>query len=246
MLKLLKHDIKDSYLEILILNGIMLGLTLFVVLGIAVKSAFLLSVGMFACSIVLMAAFVMVIRTVIRSFHTKLFTNNGYLTLTTPVSVDKILLSKILISMLWIIVTVVSVFFCALIVISTALNSLLSSFGGSFDLLVSLLKSIVENPLETFQAILLGLMSALSFIATLIFVLVLINTVIRTKKYKTLVGILIYIGISVVTSQITLQTVGRITNPDIAYTLSVLLYAAWSVAFYFISRYLIINKLELE
>jgi len=233
MLKLLKHDIKDSYLEVVVLNGILIGLSLIVALGILAQSNFLMSIGMVAWSIVLAASFFIVFKTIIQSFNSKLFTNEGYLTLTTPMPIDFILLSKIIINMLWLIVTVVSIATSIIIVVSMVVNGVLDADFFIFD---ELFRLFWEHPLETFKGVVAGLAGALNLITTLIFELVLTNTD-RFKKYKMLKGILIYIAIAIIVSYINIPN---------SYIGNLLITLGLSAAFYFASRWLITNKLELE
>lgn len=241
MLKLLKHDIRDSYLEIVVLNGILIILSIFAFIGIRSESSFLLEIALIALVLTIFAAVFVVLSSIIKSFHRNLFTNYGYLTLTTPVSIDKILISKIIVNMLWILVTIVSAIICMFIVISST-----NSFSGIYQIFEAL-KQI--QPVEVLKSVVSFAISSLSLITVLIFVLVLVNTG-RMKKFKLLKGILIYIGISLIMSLSNpFQSVNNpepliSTTADYIFNLAISL--AWSIVFYFVSRYLIKNKLELE
>lgn len=235
MFKLLKHDIKDSYFEVLILNGILIGLSLILLLGARLNIMGLFTVGIVAWSGVLTAVFVIMVRAVIRSFHTKLFTDNGYLTLTTPVSVDKVLISKIIVSLLHVITTVIG------FVLSMAIfaSALFGEVADNFQIFRELWMMISANPGEVILNIIYALAYVLYYIIVLLFILILSN-IGRMKTHKVLKGILIYIVFSIVTSPV--GGIRIISTPFVNFLINL----AFSVVLYFTGRYLIINKLELE
>lgn len=118
--KLLKHEIKHSarytmsiYIAVLAIAGIM-GFSL-------LSSATWL--GVMSCFALYVAGFVTVIVTlvsVIKNFYDTLFGRQGYLTLTLPVKCSTLLLSKLIVSFMWIVIgfmimalTVLMIFFYA-------------------------------------------------------------------------------------------------------------------------------------
>ena len=230
MLKLLKHDLKDSYLEVVILSGIALAASFLVFAGYKLNISFIATIGQVGFVFGLSALQIILLITIIKSFHTKLFTNCGYLTLTTPVSLDKILISKILVSMLWVFTAMVTTIGCVFIIFSASSSFFISLFN-------SLVKSIINNPFETFKGIVIGLAAVLFFLTTLIFILVLTNTG-WMKKHKLLKGILLYLAFAMITSQVAFIFT--------SYVWYLSLFLVVSVIMYLLSRWLITTKLELE
>src|SRR5690606_24216571 len=66
---------------------------------------------------------VVIIINIVKSFHTKMFTDEGYLTMTLPVSIGHLLLSKIIVNLTYIIFTAV-IFITSLII---TMNSILGT-----------------------------------------------------------------------------------------------------------------------
>ena len=242
MLKILKHDIKDSWREIVILNAVLIVLSFFPLLGNAVESNFLFSLGMTAWVLALIACSAVITIGVIKGLNTMLFTDSGYLTLTTPISIDKILISKILVNMLWVLTTTVSIILSVLLFSSAMFGEVMYLLPGAFRL-------IAENPLGTFLTILIIFSYILFAITMLLFILTLLN-VSTNKRYKILKGYLIYWALSsfvgVVNIFIALAILGAGGSFTLFSVVLSLINLVWSVAFYFTGRYLIINKLELE
>jgi len=247
--KLLKHDIRDSFLEVLVLCGALLAASTLVLLGIISNSGFLLSISIFAYVIIMAALAFIVLKVVIQSFHTRLFTNMGYLTLTTPVSIDKILLSKVLVSMLWQAVSAITILLSVLIIWAS-----IESMTGFWHMIFV---ALFQYPLRLIQVTAMILSSSLSAVITLLFVLVLANMG-RIKRHRLLKGILIYIGLGqginilIFFIMMILSTIFIRLNLsanaafNIITIVIIVLTLAWSIGFYFLSRLLIIKKLELE
>jgi hypothetical protein len=133
--------------------------------------------------------------------------------------------------MLWVFVTAIAVIVSVAIVVY--------AFAGDFisELPISPAEPVDINWLAFFRAVGYVILSVLSGIVTLIFILVLSNTG-RMKKHKFLKAILIYIGLMIIMSEI-----GNLISNAIGYLAFSIV---WIAVLYIISRYLIIHKLELE
>ena len=132
---------------------------------------------------------------------------------------------------------------------------------GSFELMTGFLRGFfslfAQAPFHTIMIILLILVVSLAQIMQLLLVLALSNTG-RSKRYKLLKGILIYYGINmaintVVTVALTLAIIPmlsiRLSSDTQFFIITSILMAIFigiSIAFYFISRHLIVKKIELE
>ncbi|MCL2556819.1 MAG: hypothetical protein FWE03_07400 [Firmicutes bacterium] len=249
MLKLLKHDIRDSYLEVVVFCGVLLLTSLFIMFSIMTQIGFWIVISWLAYSAAGLALSVVVLKVIVQNFHIKLFASGGYLTLTTPISINKILLSKILVSMLWLLLLTLT-FIASIFVVLGAFE-----FMGEF--LVGLFRVFMRYPLRVFQIGLVFLASALSGIVTLLLVLSLSN-IGRSKKAKVLKGILIYYGLTQVMSIISVIIMmslmpaldrSNLSGTAIFYVITsviFIIFIGWSIGFYFLSKYLIIKKVELE
>ena len=75
--KLLKHEFKNSYFEILITNIVFVVLSLFVAVTLTSRSAVILILSLTTLFIVIIALFVILIYNIIKSFNKKMFTSEG-------------------------------------------------------------------------------------------------------------------------------------------------------------------------
>ncbi len=102
--KLLKHEIRHSARYNLVIYIVALAVTLVMGVSLLTESTALGTVSCFAIYITGFATVVVTLVSVIKNFYDTLFSRQGYLTLTLPVKGSALLLSKVLISFLWIIV----------------------------------------------------------------------------------------------------------------------------------------------
>jgi len=247
MLKLLKHDIRDSFLEVVILNGALLLSSVIMFLGLVGNLFFLFGLGSLIWGVLLMAIGFVILRVIIKSFHSKLFTNVGYLTLTTPVSIDKVLISKIIVSMLWSLVTIVCVLASYLILFGAF--EILIDYGFMGEFFVNALRMMfVENFLITIEVSIAVLTSILASIVMLLFVLTLVNTG-RMKAFKFLKAIAIFIGLTIIMyifMYVFSSVIARILIDRLWIFAINIFNMLWTVGFYLLSRLLIVKRLELE
>ncbi|HHU55142.1 MAG TPA: hypothetical protein GXZ48_00430 [Acholeplasmataceae bacterium] len=260
--KLLKYEIKDSWLELVLINA---GILLFSILCSTFMDKFnvLFALSLISLFLFYTGAAILLLITVIRSFNQKLFTSEGYLTLTLPVNTDQLLFSKIFINLFRFFITAVS-FILSILIIVTRLSK-------STDVFIDFFIRLAENPDVVLIVLFNSLLTALYAIVILIFVLSCLNCG-KIKKYKLLLGFLIYYGVNLVSNWIkTLvyiipyQVVIKHNKLDIIKGTHPLksIFAGqthfsilnfnnvfWTIIFivtlYMISRYIIKNKIELE
>lgn len=116
--KLIKHEIRHSARYNLVIYIVAIAVTLVMGLSLVTESTTLGVISCFAIYITGFATVVVTLVSVIKNFYDTLFSRQGYLTLTLPVKGSTLLISKVLVSFLWIIVgflimalTWVSIFF---------------------------------------------------------------------------------------------------------------------------------------
>ncbi len=103
--KLLKHEIKHSARYIMAIYAAVLAITAITGFSLVINSGVLGVLGCFALYIVGFAAVVVTLVSVIKNFYDTLYSRQGYLTLTLPVKCGQLLFSKVLISMMWIVIS---------------------------------------------------------------------------------------------------------------------------------------------
>jgi len=264
--KLLKHEFKETYLEILIVNGAMIILAAFNGLIFNPKSSasmVIFSLLFIALCFLYLGALIILIINIVRSFHKKLFSDEGYLTHTLPVTIDQLLISKIIVNLIWVIVTYLS------IIISFIVLGAIIIDEQAFDYIFEIYNHV--DPLSIFLVLISILFGLILALVSLAFVLACLNTG-KIKKYKLLVGFLMFYGINIVISwiiriiniipyQVVFDDRIHIIRTPKSYwgffipigfdTVlldfnSILWHSIFIVTLYLLSRYLIKHKLELE
>ncbi|MCM1259469.1 MAG: hypothetical protein NC182_00810 [Prevotella sp.] len=283
MLRILKHDFKSTYKEFLAMfvGLIVLSILMGVVLLIDVRNTFSIMImttlfvfyyfGFFAIGI-------MWIICVIQSFNKKFFTKEGYLTFTTPISIDSLIISKLIVNFIWFLLTVVAYIISFLILFFAATRGQL--FREMFDSIIQMVQLCFDYPAVFITSILKVIIYVVSLMITLFFTLSFLNSG-KVRKGRVLLTLLIYGSIlsisSLIISVIAIPTVGLAitenshcaitagfgwTMPYIGITIPfnnsysmgvvyfnfvhVLLQIGYIVGMYFLSRKLVVSKLELE
>lgn len=221
LIKLIKHDLIATKHEFL---GIYLGYILLSVIApflILNGPEWLQVLSVFAVGGVLVAIIVITFLAIIRLFQKRLYSNEGYLTWTLPVSNRLNLISKIIVALIWNIASFVIVWVGVAIAGSIMLMQLnaFSQFFEGVQLLIvdsGFLSKVVQLfVLFTPQTI----VSSLYSVIFLLFVITLVNTSF-IKKNRLAIGIVLYFGLSLAinaltTSLIMVPLLEPITvNPD--------------------------------
>ena len=102
--KLLKNEIRHSARYNLVIYMIALAVTLVMGISLLTESTALGTVSCIAIYITGFATVIVTLVSVIKNFYDTLFARQGYLTLTLPVKGSALLVSKVLVSFLWIII----------------------------------------------------------------------------------------------------------------------------------------------
>ena len=228
---MIKHTFKESYKSMLILNGVLLGsmflISLFILI---VNEAFLLTpfgsffivMGAILIVVLIYAAIIGIIYTVYKTMNQKLFTNEGYLTFTLPVSVDSIIISKIVVNLIWIFVLIITTILGFLLIIGSATLKNMEDIITIGTMLKQFLETLKLNSEIEFVEIIalffnLLLYLIISILSLLFFfnVLAFVNTG-TLKKGKSVLAIIMYIfGIELFT--MILMLIAQFAAVGIAY-----------------------------
>lgn len=280
MLKIMKYELKNYYKEQLLLGGGIIVLAFLGALvlklgtngssGLVVLGALLIMVYIFS----LISLVVMWIKLVIDSLYKKMFTKEGYLTFSLPVSIDKILIGKFISCFIWeifiLLIAIISLFIFVFVIDSKQ------------EVLFFLKQMFTSGLISPLFIICIIISSIVSTFATIILIMFVISVMYSKSGEKsfTLISILFYIGLNSILSTIinmssnfTLavgydialdKTIFYTIKDDVIYSLSsgtivdftalipyinftqVGIYLIVIVAGYFAVRYIISRKLELK
>lgn len=227
--KLLKYDLLENLYSILVVNGILLVLMTVFRFLIGSDNTIVNVIFGLIIPLGLLLSFVFLTIIVIRLLYNRIFTSDGYLTFALPVSLDAILLSKILISTLYIVVTS----FVMLVWVA------LLSKSFSYILEATNLKALIW--------IVHGILGVASVNMLILLILTILHIGIITR-FKILCGIVLFMLFSI------LESIGYgiiFGGLKETYAIEVLLacgivFNIFKIAiYYFLTRYLISNKLEI-
>ena len=122
--KLLKHEIKATSREYLLLYGAFLIITIFNKIFLEVNTgrrntmiSIFQNIFMAAYVLMCMTIFIVTIILIIRRFYKNLLGDEGYLMFTLPVKTYELILSKLVISLLWFVLSfVIYILYCYFII----------------------------------------------------------------------------------------------------------------------------------
>lgn len=244
--KLMKHEILSSYRKFLPIYAGVILLTLITSFSFNIQS--ISAAATFTSLLFTLVGITMLFTfyTIIINLGQRVFGKPGYLLFTTPASTIEIMLSKVLINMMWLIVSIlVSMFAASLFILSAFRENVFTILGQLIDL-------VIQNPYESYTIIVAGFTYALYMIGMLFFLFALLNMIYKGEK-KILIGILLYFAIGQVVNVITSIFLGAYMSFATAFiedfnsiwvftgTFFVL-----SAAFYVLTYIIIDRKLEIQ
>ena len=197
--KLLKYEIKHSarytatiYLATLAFAAISVIALLFNSTWLGVMSCFMLYIAGIASVIVTLVS-------VIKNFYDTLYGRQGYLTFTLPVKCSTVLLSKLITSVLWIIVGFLVMGVTLLVIFFYAKDKSENIFDMIMDsLLISGLSDMLPSGVVIAETIvmfiILALLTVITYVGYVFFVVTIANTG-KFQSHPKLFGALVFLGI---------------------------------------------------
>lgn len=242
MLKLLKYEIIQSYRQYLLTFAVFLILCALAPWAPEFISGILMTLLIIAFIGISIAINI----NVILNFNRSMYKRPGYLTLTLPISTSKLLTAKYLGSLLWVfigyVVLAIGIIILSLLVGDVGLKDIIESG----DILFTILSENISN-------FILQIINFLSGISLMILSFFFTITLTKTKfipKYKTLLGIVIYfIGLIIVANVLALPVFSnfiRNLNYYEGILFEILFCCLFAGGFFFLTRYLIDHKIEIE
>ena len=208
--KVLKHEFKNSYFDITIVNGSLILAGVLNAMLIRTRLSLLYSLSSTALAGLIIASFVILLMNIVNSFNKKMFSSEGYLTFTLPVSVDNLLIGKLIVNMVWYLFTTFA------IALSISLF-IYSAISAGFPELLELLSKIFVIDENFILILMISIMrmaiELLSFLILVLFTLAILNAG-KIRKNKKLAGFGIFFGLSIAVNWI------KYLLPVIPYTLA--------------------------
>ena len=202
--KLLKHELRHTaryHFAILIIS-----LVATVAMGVSLifEAENVLSMAMLPLVLIAVAVIIVSLVSVIKNFYETIFSRQGYLTMTLPVKGSELLISKVLISFFWIIVSYIAAFLPFVFIIAHVKKQL--EIDNMTDELVQSLTAYLPSTGSIVTVVLFfvigSLISILSYVGYVYFSVTMANTRLLSKHPK-LFGVLIFFGVHYVTDAIT-------------------------------------------
>lgn len=204
--KLLKYELKHSARYVMLIYACAGVTTVFMLLGMLVKSTRMTVIGSMVLEIVGFVAVFMTLVSVIKNFYDTLYGSQGYLSFTLPVKCSTMLFSKVLISFFWIILSAILMLAITLIIL---LNANMQT-DGALDGFVEIIKSSgalseVASPAMIVKSLILfavnALLNILVFVGFVYFAVTLANTR-ALQKHPKLFGFVIFFATYIVANSI--------------------------------------------
>lgn len=260
MKKIFKYDFLDNYLGIFFIN--LLVCFCILIMGFFSQedyAKYLISdmISMICFITLVVGCFlwmIFIILAVLDSINKKLFSSQGYLTFSLPLSIDSILIAKILINVFWV------AFSFILLFLSLYINTFWQHYGMLNMFFRGFVAGMIHHPFWTFLAYVNFLFWVALFLVKFLFVLAILN-IGKIKKHRLIVGVVVFIVLQIILEVIKNQFSifapsyqdfynNILTNSTDLYTqgygIQILINAFELIVIYAITRYLIKNKLELE
>ncbi|WP_324824272.1 hypothetical protein [Sinanaerobacter sp. ZZT-01] len=191
--KLIKYDFRSTYREFVsIFLAIILAVTILPLVLSNVNNQIVNMIAGFIIFGIIIAIIVVVASSLFHLFNTNIFSSQGYLTLTLPVTSRDIVISKLIVSSMWIILTgIVSLF--ALILLGVILNG--SSFPEFKIFLDKMMQVPSQNALSIFLFLLIIITSCIKEMAKL-FLSCSVAHLKQFNRFRIPAGVLFYFAFS--------------------------------------------------
>lgn len=203
LMKLIKHDIISTKRDFYGIYLALLIVSLIAPFIIHNGPEWLAVIAMFGVIGVVIAIVIMTFVTIVKLYVRRLYSFEGYLTWTLPATTEMILTSKILVGMFWTVVSYLVVtlgLFIFVMVLSLIVGGVGPEFGVIWGVMID--SGFVGKLL---MAMLYGIPHSLVNLVYSMVLLLLVITIVNTsmiKKAKVGVGILLYIGVSLLLTQL--------------------------------------------
>lgn len=259
MLKLIKYDMIQSFRTYILALLSFLGLS--VVMGFICRGDYILTNLSFVVMIYYLIASVLIVVmfvSIIYQFYKSMYSRNGYLTLTLPVSSVELVLSKVISTFIWFLIAFVFYIFSIEMLELISSGYSFSDIGNQARLLIeSLLNINNKADVEKMQTIISYIGMVIVNILKIFFIVTVVNSK-YVRKHKVIVGAIIYcvmngilsfigsiFSIFMVSDSVVLTTAGAVVN---SYVNSANIFALiiQSILFFVLTVRLLDRHIEVE
>ncbi len=192
--RLLKHQLKSTYLTFNILYGVIILLGL--LLGVSLKNTLLFTILIILFAFSLIAVAIFYVMSMFQICATSLYGKRGYLTFSIPVSPHQLILSKILTVFLYglgLVLSFIIAFYLVFFVISP--ENAFEIFGE----LGNIIAAVFSSPAVAVLSFINFIVSFISGLMLIFFSFALANSGISNKN-RNVIAVLIYIGLNIILS----------------------------------------------
>lgn len=204
--KLIKHEFKHSARYVTAIYACTAAVLAVMAIALVIKITWLSVVASIVLYVVGLLVVIMTLVAVIKNFYDTLYSNQGYLSFTLPVKCGTLLVSKVLVSFVWIIASIVALGLIYLVIFFNARAQSGEELGSILDLLkdsgmLEMLPSgeMIAKFIAYFAVMLL--LTILTFVGFVYFSVTLANTR-PLQKHPKLFGFLIFFGSYALTNSI--------------------------------------------
>ncbi len=264
--KCLKHEWKATWKSMAGINGAALVLGLLGSLGIIGTlnnmriPDIVVFLYVFAYVIILIASAAVTYFMIASRYYKSIFTDEGYLTNTLPVTSDQKILSKFLVSLFWAVANILCIFGSVAILLAPLLSEALKRTDETWDLLMRELDFIFtvlarELGFSSFPMMIV-FMTALCFVSLVYCIMnfyFCISLGNLFSSHKILAAVLIYFGLNMIlqVASAGISFFAALTGSDgavfsLIMLLTALLELVLTIVFYFTNRFIIDRKLNLQ
>lgn len=242
MLKLLKYEMIQTYRQYLLTFGIFLVLCILAPLLPDFISGILSTLVIFA----FMGISVAILVNVINNFNRSMYKRPGYLTLTLPVSTEKLIGAKFIGSLIWV--------FVSSIILSIGIMVLMFLVGDiRIDSIFQVVKELFSIIGDNFGYVMISLLEMVAMTSSMILSFYATITLTKTKyipKHKTVVGIILYVVVLFAGSSLfvwpPISSFFAGLDANSGQWFMIVFNLILAVGFYFLTVYLIDHKIEVE
>lgn len=203
--KLLKFELKHSARYVMTIYGCAAAIAVFMLIGLLTKVTFISVIGSIILYFTGIIAVVMTLVSVIKNFYDTLYGKQGYLSFTLPVKSSSLLLSKVIISFFWIIMSMVLMAAIFGLIFLNAKKQTDGALDGIFDVIknssiMEMLPSAAQIIKLIFIVAALILMNILVFVGFVYFSVTLANTRALQNHPKAFGFLIFFVSYSVANS----------------------------------------------
>lgn len=196
--KLLKNELKHSGRYVATIYAVTAAVIAFMAIGILTKITWIGVLCSVLLNFVAIGVLLITLISVVKNFYDTLYGTQGYLSFTLPVKCSSLLLSKVLISFFWIILSYLIAGLCVVMVGLNAKAQAGEQISGLFDMLdVSGLREMIPSGATITEVIVLLVVFVLLHILTLVGFIYFSVTIANTRPLQAhplLFGLLTFLG----------------------------------------------------